>query len=285
MNTRKSPIFLSVLLVGTLCLAAPPALAWGRTGHKVVCLLAYEALTDETRAKVDALIALDPEFPHFTDSCNWADSPRKRPSDHYMNIARATRPGEIADCGDADKCVLSAIEEDYRILADNAAPPERRLIALKFLGHWVGDIHQPLHVSFADDRGGNDIKTRGLCRGTLHGAWDGCIIARAVGEDAAAIAAFVRKKAAAASEFRSDAPRQWANESYAIALASSTGYCFQTDETCDYSNAQKIYEEGAAKRVEEIGQAYIDRNKGAAEKQLARAGARLGALINAALSD
>jgi S1/P1 Nuclease len=47
-----------------------------------------------------------------------------------------------------------------------------RLIVLKSVGHWVGDIHQPLHVSFVDDRGGNNIRVSGQCAGNLHATWD-----------------------------------------------------------------------------------------------------------------
>jgi hypothetical protein len=58
------------------------------------------------------------------------------------------------------------------------------LIALKSLGHWVGDIHQPLHVSFLDDRGGNTIRTSGQCPGNLHAVWDNCLVQYAIGPDA-----------------------------------------------------------------------------------------------------
>ena len=58
-----------------------------------------------------------------------------------------------------------------------------KLAALKFLGHWVGDLHQPLHVSFEDDRGGNEIAVHGECSGKLHGAWDTCLVLKTVSED------------------------------------------------------------------------------------------------------
>jgi len=45
---------------------------------------------------------------------------------------------------------------------------QAKLASLKYLGHWVGDIHQPLHVSFADDRGGNFIRESGPCVNSQH---------------------------------------------------------------------------------------------------------------------
>ena len=59
-------------------------------------------------------------------------------------------------------------------------------MALKFLGHFVGDVHQPMHVSFQDDRGGNSVDTTGVCGSNLHSAWDTCLLKKAVGTDAAA---------------------------------------------------------------------------------------------------
>jgi hypothetical protein len=72
--------------------------------------------------------------------------------------------------------VLTAILADSKVLASKAETDADRLIALKSLGHWVGDIHQPLHVSFGDDRGGNNISVSGQCSGNLHATWDNCLV-------------------------------------------------------------------------------------------------------------
>lgn len=59
------------------------------------------------------------------------------------------------------------------------APPE----ALEFLGHWVGDIHPPLHVSFEDDRGGNRVAAQGTSCENLHAVWDRCLVQERLGMD------------------------------------------------------------------------------------------------------
>jgi S1/P1 Nuclease len=65
-----------------------------------------------------------------------------------------------------------AIGKDLALLSSSTATEQERLESLKYLGHWVGDIHQPLHVSFEDDRGGNSVGISGsLCRWNLHAAW------------------------------------------------------------------------------------------------------------------
>ena len=59
------------------------------------------------------------------------------------------------------------------MLSSSSATEQETLEALKYLGHWVGDVHQPLHVSFEDDRGGNEIGVSGgVCSHNLHAVWD-----------------------------------------------------------------------------------------------------------------
>ena len=78
---------------------------------------------------------------------------------------------------------MTAIKKDFEVLSSSNASPGQKLASLKFLGHWVGDIHQPLHVSFEDDRGGNSIQVTGVCGSNLHSAWDTCLVLKAVGAD------------------------------------------------------------------------------------------------------
>jgi hypothetical protein len=115
------------------------------------------------------------------------------------------------------------------------ASPADRLIALKFLGHWVGDIHQPLHVSFEDDRGGNDITATGQCSGVLHGTWDTCLVFKVVGEDVAEAATdLIDSMTPAMKERWTDSKsRDWANESLAIAEAAKTKYRVIHGGSCD----------------------------------------------------
>ncbi len=68
--------------------------------------------------------------------------------------------------------MVTAIEEDFAVLASPEASDRQKVKALKFLGHWAGDIHEPLHVSFEDDRGRNDIITNGSSCDSLHAVWD-----------------------------------------------------------------------------------------------------------------
>ena len=79
------------------------------------------------------------------------------------------------------ECVVSAIERDFAVLALPDAADEEKLAALKFLGHWVGHIHQPLRAASQDDRGGNHVRTRGSSCESLHTFWDRCIAEERLG--------------------------------------------------------------------------------------------------------
>ena len=159
------------------------ARAWGDLGHKVICEIAFRLVQPDTQAAIDRLMQLDGEFKTFSDSCIYPDHPRIRAAEHFLNLPRDSKGLTSDDCPLADACVLTGILYDFKILQAKEQTDARKLVALKSLGHWVGDIHQPLHVSFLDDKGGNTIRTSGQCPGNLHAVWDTCLVQYAVGPD------------------------------------------------------------------------------------------------------
>jgi hypothetical protein len=107
---------------------------------------------------------------------------------------------------------------------------------LKFLGHWVGDIHQPLHVSFEDDRGGNGVLVTGECgTSNLHSAWDTCLVTKAVGAELGEAATELMKSITPAKiqSWTQTESKDWANESFAIAEQAQTKYCTRQGASCD----------------------------------------------------
>src|SRR3954471_8023748 len=156
------------------------ALAWGKEGHRIVCQIAFDEASPTTRDAISALIAKDPTFHTFAESCVWLDDPRQRSEEHFVDVPRYDQAIVDYKCPLAETCVLSAITLDFGRLKLPEAGPAGHLEALKFLGHWVGDVHQPLHVSFDDDRGANSVNTVGTCQGNLHSAWDSCLLRQAV---------------------------------------------------------------------------------------------------------
>jgi len=150
--------------------SAAPAWSWGDLGHKIVCEIAFQELNETARRAVLRLMRKDSEFRFFADACTWPDHPRKRASEHFINVPRDFDRFTAPQCPVAAECLLTAIKADLEVLR-TSSDPVARLEALKFLGHWVGDLHQPLHVAFADDRGGNRVHEIGPCRDSLR-AWN-----------------------------------------------------------------------------------------------------------------
>jgi hypothetical protein len=271
------------LVLAVILCPIRPALAWGDTGHRIICQIAFQELTDAARQRVQDLIRLDHEFSRFSDVCTWPDHPRKRADEHYVNLPRGA--GGIGDdeCPLADRCVLTAIDHDLAVLSSPIGSDQDRLEALKFLGHWVGDVHQPLHVSFEDDRGGNAVEvTGGLCGGNLHGVWDSCIIERSLGTDIAAVAGQLRSAITdqQRSEWLASGPTDWANESFAIATSPEVGYCVRTAAGCWYSSDHERLESGQPQRTVLVDGAYIEVSRPIVRDRLARAGVRLAGLLN-----
>src|ERR1041385_1579339 len=261
------------IAVLVLCALCGNASAWGDLGHKIVCEIAFRAAPPTTRAEIRRLIELDDRFDNFADSCTGPDHPHTRPSEHFINLERTATKLTSEDCPTAPQCLLTAIKLDLKRLSQ-ADSDEKKLVALKFRGHWLGDIHQPLHVSFEDDRGGNGIFVSGECVGKLHSTWDTCLVTKAVGSDVKEAARTLLKAASAADreDWIASEPIDWANESYAIARAPATKYCTLQGGSCV----------GPTGTVE-IDQDYVTMSDKIIKERLVKAGVRLAHLIDTAL--
>ena len=189
------------------------------------------------------MIDRDPEFDTFAESCAWPDHPRRRATEHYVNLPRDADGLEEDPCPLATECVVSAIEQDLAVLSSPSATEQERLEALKYLGHWVGDVHQPLHVSFEDDRGGNSIGVSGgLCSWNLHAVWDGCIIEQGLPGDPYTLARQLLDEVTdeERAAWQGSSPIDWANESFAISISPEVQYCVGTDTGCWYGGARRF---------------------------------------------
>ena len=288
-----------MMAVALLSLApCSQALAWGKEGHRIVCQIAFDQASPTTRAAITTLIAGDLKFHAFAEFCVWPDDPRQRPEEHYVDVPRYAQAIVDYKCPVADTCVLSAIALDFGRLKLPEAGPAGHLEALKFLGHWVGDVHQPLHVSFDDDLGANKIETTGTCEGNLHSAWDSCLLKQAVGIASNASGAQLEQQlAAAVAELEqeiTDANRadwittgsvDWANELLVDAEAPATGYCVKTADLCAYDAGNVALDVGEAEKTVTIDAAYVAVSTPIIRDRLKRAGVRLAHLLDEALAE
>lgn len=190
--------------------------AWGAEGHRLIGDLAESQLTPTARAEVIRLLALEPGA-SLSSIATWADEIRSREtaSWHYVNPPPGNCSYERArDCEDG-QCAVEALTTKVEILKSKASD-EQRLIALKWVVHLVGDLHQPLHAGFKGDKGGNLYQVQAFGRGTnMHSLWDsGLIRNRAGGLDALRDVTTTAGTATATSP----RPASWAVESCQIVV-------------------------------------------------------------------
>ena len=204
--------------------------AWGPVGHETIADIAAFHLSAAARKKVAEILGPGTTL---ADVSNWADWIRKaRPETapwHFINIpdrAKVTESDESEYCPHHD-CVVDQIELDAEVLKNPAVSADQKNAALKFLIHFVGDIHQPLHCADDDDYGGNKKMVRIAPAGSdaanaelisLHAYWDH-LLEFPTTDDPRALAARLEKKisAAEAKKWRRGTPADWAWESYGIA--------------------------------------------------------------------
>jgi hypothetical protein len=159
-------------LVALLLAMPSAAFAWGPNGHRIVGRIAMHHLTDEAAR---AVCLLGPEG--LDQVSTWPDEIRSDPSWkkadpwHFISIddEETLETTQRDPAGD----VLEAIQRFTAVLRDPQASQSSKQEALKFLVHFVGDLHQPLHVGRRADRGGNSIKVSLFGQDTnLHSVWD-----------------------------------------------------------------------------------------------------------------
>jgi hypothetical protein len=169
-------IRLTLFLLALSCLA-DPAHAWGRLGHETSGHLASRELSPAAQQAIHALL----DGRDLAETSTWADVVRPDRDEtaplHYINGPQTRLEPRDEDYELAEGNVYSAVLGYAKILADESNDPLDRAEALKFLVHFIGDLHQPLHTGFRDDRGGNDIPV--IYRGeltNLHRYWDTLIL-------------------------------------------------------------------------------------------------------------
>jgi hypothetical protein len=313
MTVGRRVIFALGLLV-----AVPSAWGWGCTGHAAVALIAEKHMSPHAQKMVREILqqvpisadlkrycpqeGLDP----LASSATWADDERTlRPETgawHFLDIPRHAKKGDLSKFCPPGGCVMSAIAMELMVLRNADAPAQERADALRFLVHFVGDLHQPLHTSSNNDRGGNCVpvgffgqepmetnpRTEDY-RPNLHGIWDTNILERfTTGETPQQIADDLNAK------FENQI-RHWQSGRVDVAawiweghrLAEGTVYG-QLPAKIPVEPAKEILscadDDHVSLRMlalhEEVSDKYEQLAKPVVERQLAKAGARLAAVLN-----
>lgn len=270
----KSPSYPAVFLLALLLLPSSLAHGWGRDGHAIVAQIAESRLTPKAKEGVEALLGKK----SMTSVASWADTIRKDREEtspwHYVNIPYEMKGYDPARDGKNGENVIDKIIDFANVLNDRKRSDEDREEALKFLIHFVGDLHQPLHSTDRnDDKGGNFRLVFFLDKPeavSLHRTWDSEILEymmkqRTEGKEsandmAARLAASIDEKQAK-QWLRAD-PVGWANESHKLAV-------------------DVVYAGVAAGGPPvKLDAAYVQRAGPVIELQLQRAGVRLADVLN-----
>ncbi|WP_342709898.1 S1/P1 nuclease [Bradyrhizobium sp. B124] len=288
---------LAILAWGAVfsCSNISGALAWGDEGHEVVALVAQSFLDGDVRKRVNALLAADtdPLTAHdIASAATWADkyrdanvnNSRERTRQwHFVDI-EITAPNFDEACfnhppvpnstpasdGTETDCVVDKIQQFAAELANPATDIEEQVAALKFLLHFVGDVHQPLHSSDDHDRGGNAkrVSATGLSAGNLHHFWDTEFVDQ-LGPDSRTIASDLIGHITKEQQtlWQAGKPDDWAKEASALSKDDAYGQL-------PAPNAH-----GSFRLTED----YVTTATNDVAIQLSRAGVRLAMILNQAL--
>ncbi len=204
---------------------------------------------------------------HLYSISSWADDVRRERPDtkgwHYVDIPLGGKYNASRDCAPPDSCVVLKINDFVKVLTDKSATRDQRAEALKFIVHFVGDIHQPLHA-VKEAKGGNGVRVRflgddrcGRYECNLHGVWDTSMILHARmnrQEYSQHLEELIQSHKLGSGD--GGTPEQWANESLRLA-----GAAWVPDGT-------------------NLDEQYYQREIKVVDRQMALAGLRLAKLLN-----
>ncbi|MGD8377058.1 MAG: S1/P1 nuclease [Acidobacteriota bacterium] len=286
-----------------------PAWSWGDNGHRVICEMAYRLLDKGTQSKVMELVGKyehpdGDRYESYDVACVFPELARKKAAEydravaegksgraaelerwkrfsrfdpwHFVDVPRTARDVKASDCGDG--CLFTGIAESSKQLTDASADSKAHAEALIFLGHWIGDLHQPLHVAYADDEHGESIIAEGFYGPySLYEIWNRRMLDKR-NREGDRIGPYVKEllkklEATDHADWTGGDPVAWANESYHIATQPPFRYCRWADDSC-------IPLEGKL----ELTDAYRDEFEGVMEERLMRAAVRLAAHLESALN-
>ena len=317
--TKSLAVFI-FLCAASLLLAAPSAWAFGCEGHEIIAMIAEKHLTAHAQTMVQKLLTenpIDPALPRYCKQANldpmaysatWADDYRTAHREtapwHQIDIPiGVTNRVDLAEfCPPSEGCVTQALRDQIAVLRAPDTNPQKRADALRFVIHFVGDMHQPLHTSNNNDLGGNCIPVTFFGQApkltnsqyefyspNLHGEWDYGILAKAIPEMIVQqVAEELDRKLApqeAAWMQGSIDEDAWTWESFQIARDIVYGKLpVPVPVEKPVSNKSCAEDDDISARMlklnEQLGQPYEDVALPVFEQQIAKAAARLALVLN-----
>lgn len=231
---------------------------WGFQGHKSVALIAEKHLNQDVKNVISSYLGNET----MEGVSTWADEHRSPQTAvwHYINLPLGlSRTDFEKTIKSSENNIYEAIVNSEKTLRNDKASTEAKIKALKYLIHFVGDAHQPMHVSRKEDKGGNDIQIRYDGKGTnLHSLWDSGLIDHEGLSESDMARIYDTATEAQIKQWQSDDIIQWLWESYEI--------------------TNELYVD--VKPGQKIDQAYYDKYIPVIRKRINMAGIRLAGELN-----
>jgi len=172
----KKIVLILIVIVGVT--APSHSFAWGKDGHQITGNLAYHFLSDSAKQKIQKFLGKTT----FADAATWMDETRSNDyygymrSWHYIDFDKGEEYKPVAE-----RNALTVLHAAIKELENNGKNLKNSKVKedLYLIFHLVGDLHQPLHVGYASDRGGNSVQVSYIFKGynsNLHSVWDTEII-------------------------------------------------------------------------------------------------------------
>lgn len=246
---------------------AGAAFGWGPEGHRAIAMIAAKNLTPGARSKVGAMLG---PYNSLAAVSTWADDIREEHPEtapwHYIDIPLLASSIDMSrECKEGN-CVIGKIIEFQSVLRNKSADPAMRRVALKFLVHFVGDMHQPLHCEDNNDQGANKLQVVFFGQpANLHAVWDSDILRheKLYGVQFADELGS-RISPSEKTAWTRGTVADWALESHALA-------------------AQVAYGKLPRSSPPILNDSYLDATLPVVERQLEKAGIRLAYILNQAL--
>ncbi|MCI2230136.1 S1/P1 nuclease [Polaribacter sp. MSW13] len=169
----KIKLFLLISFFFTVNSSTDEAVFWGQTGHRATGKIAESYLTRKAKRKIDKI--LKGQSLAFVSTYGDEIKSDKKYNEfyswHYVNMKLDEKYADAEKNPKGD--LVTGIQKCIEVLKNKNSSEEDRVFYLKMLIHFVGDLHQPMHIGQKEDKGGNTIQVQWFGRGTnLHSVWD-----------------------------------------------------------------------------------------------------------------
>lgn len=153
--------------------------AWGQVGHDTTCNIAERHLTKKAKKKISKIL----DGKSIVYWSNWLDNACHHPEYayastwHYKNVDEGQKYDDVAPFEKGD--IITALTEQVEKLKSHSLSKDEEALAIKMLIHFMGDIHQPMHLAHKSDLGGNKVNVKFFTTSTnLHHVWDEDLVER-----------------------------------------------------------------------------------------------------------